>query len=205
MKLARKFAAAAAMGLLCSVTTAALAADAGTILTFKGDCTVEADGKRALAKPNDTVAVGSTIEVPDGGKLKLRLVDGSVVSVAPGTRMTIQAASAAPEKRDVVLALASGLLRAVVAPAAPNSRFEVDTAVGVAAVRSTDWFVETHPDRMQVGVLAGVVSLSSSATKHSVDIPARWGSRLETGKDPVRPRVWEQSEFDRVIQLTNQE
>ncbi len=193
--------AATALAILWSVTASA-APDAGTVLTFKGDCTVEVDGKSAGLKLNDPVPVGATVVVPEGAKLKLHMVDGSVISVASGSRMTVTEAVSRPQMRDVEISLASGLLRAVVAPAAPNSKFEVDTAVGVAAVRSTDWFVRTGPGTMQVGVLSGVVNMESHATKHSVNIPARWGSRLEAGKDPVRPRVWEQSEFDQVIALT---
>jgi hypothetical protein len=193
--------AAIALLILWSATASA-APDAATVLTFKGDCSVEADGHSTILKLNDPVPVGATVVVPDGAKLKLRMVDGSVVSVASGSRLTIAVATSRPEMRDVELSLATGLLRAVVTPAAPNSRFEVDTAVGVAAVRSTDWFVRTGAGAMQVGVLSGVVNMESHATKHSVNIPANWGSRLEAGKDPVRPRRWEQSEFDQVIALT---
>ena len=34
-------------------------------------------------------------------------------------------------------------------------------------------------------------------------IPARWGARLEAGRDPVPPRVWSQAEFDAVIARTD--
>jgi hypothetical protein len=201
----RSMAVAAALSLLLySPAGRAAGADAGTVLTFKGDCAVESGGQRSVLKLGDTVHVGDTIDVPDGAKLKLRMVDGSVLSVASGTKMTVAAFSSEGSggKRDADLSLASGLLRAVVAPAAQGSRFEVDTATGVAAVRSTDWFVEAGAGTMRVGVLKGVVNLESRATRHGVDIPARWGSRLEAGKDPVPPRIWEESEFDRVIAAT---
>ena len=45
------------------------------------------------------------------------------------------------------LSLGQGLLRAVVAPVERPAKFEVETAVGTAAVRSTDWFVEASPGR----------------------------------------------------------
>ena len=54
-----------------------------------------------------------------------------------------------------------------------------------------------------MGVLTGVVSLASIATKRAVDIPARWGARLEAGRAPVPPRVWTQAEFESVINRTN--
>jgi hypothetical protein len=95
------------------------------------------------------------------------------------------------------------LLRAVVAPVERPASFEVETAVGTAAVRSTDWFVEVQAGGMQVGVLTGSVDMVSRATRRAVLIPARWGGRLEAGRDPVPPRVWSQAEFDAFINRTD--
>ena len=77
--------------------------------------------------------------------------------------------------------------------------FEVNTAVGTAAVRGTDWFIEASPGAAQVGVLEGSVSLTSAATRRTETIPARWGARLEAGRDPVPARVWSPAEFQAVI------
>ena len=84
-------------------------------------------------------------------------------------------------------------------------RFEVDTATGVAAVRSTDWFIEARLESTQVGVLDGRVSLKSVATGRSIVIPARWGARVEAGRDPVPARVWTAAEFADFIGRTNLE
>jgi len=187
--------------LLAPRPAAALAA--GEVLAVKGEPAVESGGKRTVVKIGDAVQVGDTLDVPAGAKLKLRMSDGSIISAASGTRVTIE--SYTPEPRDAKLALASGLLRAVVSAARQPSRFEVDTATGVAAVRSTDWFVQVQGNgtATQVGVLTGTVSLSSTATRRAVEIPARWGARVEGGRDPVPARVWSQAEFDDVIQRTN--
>jgi hypothetical protein len=137
--------------------------------------------------------------------LKLRMADGSVISVAAGTRLTIAAygVDGAGQRQDARLSLTQGLLRAVVAPVEHPASFEVDTAVGAAAVRSTDWFVEGSATAMQVGVLTGSVEMISAATKHRETIPARWGARLEAGRDPVPPRVWSPAEFAAVIARTD--
>ena len=149
--------------------------------------------------------VGDTVEVPAGGKLKLRMADGSVVSVASGTRMTSPPTASMPpdSAKNARLSLAQGLLRAVVAPVERPASFEVDTAVGTAAVRSTDWFVEASPLAMQVGVLTGSVDMTSAATRRRETIPARWGARLEAGRDPVPPRLWSPAEFAAVIARTD--
>jgi hypothetical protein len=194
---------AAAIGLLSAGL--ALAAPAGTVVGVFGACAVESGGTRTPLKIGQPVQVADTVDVPADGKLKLRMADGSVISVAAGTRMTIAAftVDGTGQRQDAQLSLGQGLLRAVVAPVERPAKFEVKTAVGTAAVRSTDWFVEGSATAMQVGVLTGSVEMTSAATRRSETIPARWGARLEAGRDPVPPRVWSRTEFDAVIARTD--
>ena len=195
---------AAALVLLLGMS-AAFAAPAGTVVGLSGQCFVDSGGARTALRLGQVVQVTDTVEVPEGGKLKLRMTDGSVVSIAPGSRMTISAfgVNGAGQRENAHLSLGQGLLRAVVAPVERPASFEVETAVGTAAVRSTDWFVEASGSGMQVGVLTGSVDMVSRATRRGVLIPARWGGRLEAGRDPVPPRVWSQAEFDAVIARTD--
>ncbi len=182
----------------------ALAQTAGTVIGISGDCFVVSGGGRAALRLGGPVQVGDILDIAASAKLKLRMADGSIISVASGTQVTIRAyaVDATGQRQDATLSLGQGLLRAVVAPITGPARFEVDTAVGTAAVRSTDWFVEAFPAAMQVGVLIGTIVMTSDATGRSVMIPARWGGRLEGGLDPVPPRVWSQAEFDAVIART---
>ena len=213
----------------------ALAAPAGTVVGLSGASVVESAGSRGAVKLGQPVQVGDTVEVPADGKLKLRMADGSVISVAAGTRLTIAAygVDADGQRQEARLSLAQGLLRAVVAPVQRPASFEVNTAVGTAAVRSTDWFVEGSATAMQIGVLTGSVEMTSAATKRRQLIPARWGSRLEgptqpmprapqyqgspeaearrpvpqpvevIRRDPVPPRVWSPAEFAAFIARTD--
>jgi hypothetical protein len=100
--------------------------------------------------------------------------------------------------------LIHGLLRAQLTSVTGQSTFEVSTEVGTASVASdsADWFISAQGKSAQVGVLAGTVDLTSTVTGQSVSIPAHWGTRLETGLDPVQPRLWAQKEFNAVIRLT---
>ena len=160
---------------------------AGEVLALFGQCFVETAGRRDPLKLGDAVHVGDTVDVAAGAKLKLRMNDGSVIAVASGSRVTIAEyrVSDGGESRDATLSLGEGLLRAVVSPLRGPPHFEVDTATGVPAVRSTDWFIEAKPGSTQVGVLDGRVSLKSAATGEEIVIPARWGARVEAGRDPV--------------------
>ena len=207
------------------------AVDAGEVLTMNGDCFAVAGDQRAPLKMGDVVHAGDVIEVPEGARLKLRMTDGSVLSLASGTRMTIQTydVDATDQKRDAKLQLDTGLLRAVVNKISQPSTFEVSTATGVAAARSTDWFVEADPEAMRVGVLDGTVSLAALDAKgvaaaNGVLIPANSGSEIETiaaptppvetkpGAAPPRParrlapqsvKQLTRSDFDRLIDRTN--
>lgn len=180
-------------------------ASVGNVVGVKGQCMRESGGQATALKLGDAVAVSDTVDVPADGRLKLRMSDGSVISVASGTKMTVAAyqTDASGQRQNVQLSLAEGLIRAVVAPVNHLATFEVSTAVGTAAVRSTDWFIEAKPGSAQVGVLSGSVTLTSAATRRSETIPARWGARLEAGRDPVEARVWEPQEFQAVIARTD--
>jgi hypothetical protein len=178
---------------------AAAATPAGTVVGVSGSCT---DHGRALNR-GDVVQIGDTLDVPAGGNLKLQMADGSVISVAPDSSMTVAAYSIDGSGRDVRLSLARGALRAQVTSVTGPSTFEVSTAAGTVSVGSASAdFHKAQPDAAQVGVLAGTIDLTSTETAQSVSIPARWGTHLETGLDPVLPRVWAEREFNTVIRLT---
>jgi hypothetical protein len=190
----------AILGLMLWADAAPAVTPAGTAVAVSGSCTARG---RAL-KPGDTVQAGDMVDVPAGGKLKLRMADGSVMSVAPGSSMTVESYHVGGAGRHVKLSLTQGLLRAVVAPVGGPSTFEVSTAVGAAAVRSgsADWFINAQPGSAQVGVLDGDVDLTSAATGRLVSIVSHWGTRLEAGRDPVPPRNWTEAEFDAVTDST---
>ena len=168
-------------------------------------CFAEAGGQRRELRIGDPIYVGDTVDVPGAAKLKLRVDDSSVISLASGSQLTINTfgIDTFEQKRDARLTLTTGLLRAVVSPLSEPSIFEVDCPAGAAEVRSTDWFMEAQPGSMRVGVLAGRVIMTSLATGRRVTIPRRWGAHLEAGLDPVPARLWSSDEFADVIARTD--
>jgi hypothetical protein len=196
--------AAAVVGFF-SIRTARTAQQAGTVVGINGQCFAETGGQQRALRIGDPIYIGDTVEVPAGAKLQLQMADGSVISLASGSRMTIDNfhIDTGGQQRNVRLTLPIGLLRAVVSPVGQPSVFEVDCAAGKAAVRMTDWFMDVQTQSVRVGVLEGNVILTSGATGRSVSIPARWGARLEAGLDPVAPRVWSTVEFADVIARTD--
>jgi hypothetical protein len=187
--------------------TVSAAPKAGEVLVLFGQCFVETGGQRSPLRLGDAVHVGDAVEAEAEAKLKLRMNDGSIIAIASNSRLTITdyRVGDGGESRAATLSLGKGLLRAAVSSLSGAAHFEVDTATGVAAVRSTDWFIDVQPGSTQVGVLEGRVSLKSVATGKEIVIPARWGARVEAGRDPVPARVWTAAEFDNFISRTNLE
>lgn len=196
--------AGAALLLLAASATAQASDHAGDVLAVSGNCFVEIAGQRSALKPQDPIHVGDTLVIADGAKLQMRMLDGSVVTAAAGTRMTVgpYAIDAATGKRDAQFSLWQGLLRAIVSKVSQPSRFEVDTATAVAAVRSTDWFVEATPSHSQIGVLNGHVMVEGTATGRSVEIVDGQGTDVKRGASPTKPRPWAKREFDEYIART---
>jgi len=193
----------AAAVIACLVALLALphrtfAADAGQVLTYNGDCYAISDGKRNKLSMGDVVHVGDELEVPANAKLKLQMVDGSVLSLGANSHMKIgnYNLSTDGKQRDVELDLDQGLVRAVVSKMAEKSAFEVSTATGVAAARSTDWFVEYVPvvTLTEVNVLEGTVAFSDISTPAgpgTVLIPPMSGSNIlgKHAPTPVQSRT----------------
>jgi hypothetical protein len=173
---------------------------AGAVVGIAGQVSVDRSGQRYALRLSDPVYVDDTFQIPAGAKLKLRMNDGSVLSLAPGTSLRIDAYALDASGRR--LSVGQGLVRAATAPAGGPSNFEIDTAVGTSGARSTDWFVEAAPGSEQAAVLSGSVSVTSRATGRGVLIPPGFGSRVDAGRDPTPPRPVSQAEFGALIART---
>lgn len=194
---------AAVLVLLLSATAAA-AAGVGSVIGLAGSCFVESGGKRQPLRLGMEVAVGDTVDVSASGKLRLRMADGSIVAVASGTRLTVAAYAVAPggRRESAQLAVAQGLIRAILPPANRPAAFEVDTAISAAAARSTDWFVEATAARDLVLVLKGSVAVTGKATGHSVIVGVRRETSVAAGQDPQPPHLATRAEIARLLART---
>jgi hypothetical protein len=210
---------ATAVLLLCLCSGLAKAGPpAGAVVGLAGQVFVDRSGQRYGLRLGEQVFVDDTLTVPAGAKLKLRMNDGSVLSLAENTtlRIDVYTLNSLGQRQSATVSLVGGLIRAITAPGAQPATFEVNTAVGTSGVRSTDWFAGVltaspppgsrlsgaAPGTAFVVVLSGSVALTSRATGGSVLIPPRYGSRLDAGRDPYPPALHTQAEFDRLIART---
>jgi hypothetical protein len=209
-----------ALFLLCLFSGLAEAGPlAGSVVGIAGQAFVDRSGQRYGLKLGDQVFVDDAFTVPVGAKLKLRMNDGSVLSLAENTTLRIEAyvLNSSGQRQSAVMSLGGGLIRAITAPGGQPSVFEVNTAVGTSGARSTDWFSGvltatpppgsrlsgSPPGSAYVVVISGTVALTSRATGRAVLIQPRYGSEVRAGQDPHPPVLHTQAEIDRLIARTD--
>jgi hypothetical protein len=202
-----------ALFLLCLWSVLAEAGPlAGSVVGLAGQAFVDRGGQRYGLRLGDQVFVDDTFTVPSGAKVKLRMNDGSVLSLAENTTLRIDAYALQRQ-----FSLGGGLIRAITAPGSQPSGFEVNTAVSTSGARSTDWFSGVltttpgpgsplsgaAPGTAYVVVLSGTVALTSRATGRAVLIPPSYGSRVEAGRDPNPPALHTPAELARLTARTD--
>jgi hypothetical protein len=153
-----------------------------------------------------------------GAKLKLRMNDGSVLSLAENTvlRIDTYVLNSQGQRQSAGVSLGGGLIRAITAPGSQPSGFEVNTAVSTSGARSTDWFVGVvtaspgpgsrlsgaAPGTAFAVVLSGTVALTSRSTGVTVLIQPEFGSRVDAGRDPYPPVRHTQAELNNLTART---
>jgi hypothetical protein len=99
---------------------------------------------------------GDVVHTGDGGRARVSLDDGSVLNVGSSSSLTVTQHNAAAQQTQIELEY--GRMRSqVVKQAKPNSKFEVHTAVGVAGVVGTDFFLGFLNGIFQIVVYEGHV------------------------------------------------
>jgi hypothetical protein len=99
---------------------------------------------------------GDVVRTGDGGRARVALDDGSVLNVGSSSTLTVTQHNAAAQQTQIELTY--GRVRSqVVKQAKPNSKFEVHTAVGVAGVVGTDFFLGYMNGLFQIIVYEGHV------------------------------------------------
>ena len=192
---------------------------AGSVVGLAGQVFVDRSGQRYGLRLGDQVFVDDSFTVPAGAKLRLRMNDGSVLSLAENTTLRIDAyaLNSAGQRQSAAVSLGGGLIRAITAPGSQPSGFEVNTAVSTSGARSTDWFAGvltatpppgsrlsgSPPGSAFVVVSSGTVAFTSRATGRSVLIQPRYGSEVLAGQDPRPPVLHTQAEFDRLTARTD--
>jgi hypothetical protein len=99
---------------------------------------------------------GDVVHTGDGGRARVSLDDGSLLNVGSSSSLTVTQHNAAAQQTQIELEY--GRMRSqVIKQSKPNAKFEVHTAVGVAGVVGTDFFLGFLNGMFQVVVFEGHV------------------------------------------------
>jgi hypothetical protein len=116
-----------------------------------------ARGAQQLPAPVRTlVDWGDVVKTNEGGRARVALDDGSLLNVGSSSSLTVTQHDSAAQQTQIELSY--GRMRSqVVKQSKPNAKFEVHTAVGVAGVVGTDFYLGYMNDLFQLIVFDGHV------------------------------------------------
>jgi ferric-dicitrate binding protein FerR (iron transport regulator) len=168
----------------------------GTVGDLVGRCLVTSHGETE-ARPLSARAEiyeGDRIRTGTGARLRLELIDGSVVQLGEQTDLTLDWFLRAPDlgSQNVLLRVSAGIFRAIVELALPRSAFEVQTATAVASVRGTDWIAEAAADATAIVALDGRVAVRNirPGIVGEVVLGPGEGTTVEADEPPTAVSVW---------------
>src|SRR5712692_722724 len=120
--------------------TAQVAQKAGQVSRAIPDVAIARGAQQITAVLKTIVDWGDVVHTGEGGRARVSLDDGSVLNVGSSSSLTVTQHSSAAQQTQIELTY--GRMRSqVVKQAKPNAKFEVHTAVGVAGVVGTDFFL----------------------------------------------------------------
>ena len=136
--------------------SAQVAQRAGQISRAIPDVAIARGPQQLPAPVKALVDWGDVVRTGDGGRARVALDDGSVLNVGSSSSLTVTQHNAAAQQTQIELTY--GRVRSqVVKQSKPNAKFEVHTAVGVAGVVGTDFFLGYLNGLFQIVVFDGHV------------------------------------------------
>ena len=165
-----------------AIPLTAHAAVVGRFTLIKGQVDLLKGGKvpGIPAKVQDGVETGDVIRTKTGAKAQLSMVDASVITLAPESRLAIADYQYNPARgeRRAVLRLFRGLVHTVVNRIIKTEEpdFIMETHTATIGVRGTDWYTLLGPNSTGVYLPRGILGVSSN-------LPTVTGSvRLQSGQ-----------------------
>lgn len=143
---------------------------------------------QAEAKRRDPVFWQDVVRTERGGRVRIGLLDGSILNVASASQLQITQHDAASQS--TAIDLVYGSLRAkAVRLAKPGAQFTVRTPVAHAGVVGTLFFVRVFPDFTEILCLEGSVRVRNRDESITGEVLVRAGefTRVARGLPPTSP------------------
>lgn len=195
---AHRAATAAALVCLClavAIGSALAAGFVGQAVKILGTVNITRDGADMPVGPGTALQLGDVIKTGPGARMRLRFVDGSILTLGENTSLSIDifAVDGTNKSRTVILTLLDGIVNAAAAKSGEDKfDYQIKTANAYSAVRGTKWIVDAPKGATGVAtgvyVLNGQVELGTGAGQPAL-IPAGSYSTVDAqGKlAPVAP------------------
>jgi hypothetical protein len=152
----------------------------------RGDIRITRDGSDLGCSMGTAIQLGDLIKTGAGARLRLRFVDGSILTLGENTKFSIDlfAIDAGNKSRTVVLTVVEGIVNAAAAKSGENKfDYQIKTPSGYSAVRGTKWIVGFRQSLMGVYVLNGTVEMGANGGKTPVMVNGgQWASIDAAGK-----------------------
>jgi hypothetical protein len=180
----------------------------GSVSGLTGQAQVTSQGTsqvRPLALGAE-VFEGDQIHTAADAKLRLSMVDGSVLTLGAATDLSLNRFNYAPEQagRNVLLEVPRGIIRVLVSLLVAHSTFEVQSHTAVASVRGTDWIAEAQPDATAIVTLDGRVGVRNVRPEIAGEVvlfPGD-GTTVRADQPPSAPTQWGQARKTSFIERT---
>ncbi len=164
---------------------------------MKGQVDVLKGGKlpAIAAKVQDGVETGDVIRTKSRAKAQLSMVDASVITLAPESRLAIADYQYNPARgeRRAVLRLFRGLVHTVVNRIIKTEEpdFIMETHTATIGVRGTDWYTLLGPNSTGVYLPRGILGVSSNlpTVPALLRLQSRQFTQILQGRQPSLPQA----------------
>lgn len=173
--------------LLCALASTAPAQKAGAVDAVLPQATIQRGGSELTAAKGVEISWNDLLHTNDQGRLRVMLVDQSLISVGPKSEVRVIERVAAPNQSSLELTYGKVRMRLT---KQPGERFEVRTPTAVAGVIGTDFGADASvPGTTHFICLEGEVRISNADPKIPGSVICRGGymTDVKAGQPPAEP------------------
>lgn len=196
------------LGLATAVGAGNRYAEIGKVTRVVPRTDVTRGGFSGVLQENATVAENDKIQTQDGGRARVVLTDGSILSIGSSSSLVIKPSTGVT--RAGSLEIAYGMVRAQVSSQVGKPNFQLRTSTAVCGVLGTEVFVDVTPTSSHVinlsdpksGSKVRVASSDSRITGEVILEPGQ-GTIVEKGKPPIPPHEMGRAMTDPLVSQTD--